>query len=64
MRVVVKLFSDTPLVLSNTAATLTVQKIPGSSGVIVWLVAPPSDTNCIPAVDALSHNRKQLTETE
>ena len=62
--VVVKTSSDSLLLLPNTAATFTVQLLPGSSGVIVWLVAPPSGTICmLDIVDTLSHNRKQLTET-
>ena len=56
--VTVRTSADSLLVLPNTAVTLTVQILPGLSGVIVWLVAPPLGTDCTPDfVGTLLHNR-------
>ena len=38
--------ADSLLVLPTTAVTFTVQILPGLTGVIVWLVAPPLGTDC------------------
>ena len=56
--------ADSLLVLLNTAVTLTLQKLSGSSAVIMWLVAPPLGTGCTPDfVVTTSQNRKQVIET-
>ena len=55
--------ADSLLVLPNTAATFTVQILPGLTGVIVWLVAPPLGTDCTSDIVILSQNRTQEIKT-